>query len=673
MPQKKSKPVVQIYLPENLIKSFEYEPTALEVAMSLGSKQAKKAVGVKLEGNSEIKDIRTILRDGSQIQKIVTLDDEDSLEVIRHSTAHVMAEAIQKLWPGTLATIGPVIEDGFYYDFESSFTFSVQDFRKIENKMSEMIRKNTRIEREIWSKKKALRHFKEKGEIFKVEIIQDFPEGEEISVYRQGDWLDLCRGPHLQSTGQIKAFKILSVSGSYWRGHETGPKLQRIYGTAFRNKDELKNYLHYREELKKRDHRKLGKELGLFYFHESSPGSAFFTPKGTIIYNELKKFIREMYLKYNYQEVVTPQIFEIDFFKKSGHYENYIENMYLTQVEKREFALKPMNCPGHCLLFNMEKRSYRDLPWRVADFSRLNRYERSGVMHGLARVRGFVQDDAHIFCSLQQLPDEIKSFKNFLQETYETLGLFDYKVFLSTRPEKRMGEDDIWNQAEGFLEKSLKDLKWDYEVLPGEGAFYGPKLDIVVKDSLKRGWQLGTFQCDFNMPKAFSLKFDGSDNKKHQPILLHRAVLGSIERFMGVYLEHTAGKLPLWLSPDQVCILNLNDRNLAYCRELQEKIENVRLEKKSTLNDDNLKKRIRVSIDDRHEKLGFKIRSAQMNKISYMLIIGDKEMKSHSLSVRLRNGETKQLTEEEFISGLSEEIVHRARKGPWEEKEDESL
>ncbi|RME15198.1 MAG: threonine--tRNA ligase, partial [Bdellovibrio sp.] len=554
---------VRIYLPDNSFKEFEKPPTGLEVAEQIGPRLAKETVGVLVNG--ELRDLRLPLDDGAHV-RLVTLKDSKSLEVIRHSAAHVMAQAVQELWPDVKVTIGPVIENGFYYDFDSPRPFTAEDLEKIELKMQEIIQRKTPVVREEWEAEKAIEVFDKMGERFKVEIIKDLGE-DKVSIYRQGEWFDLCRGPHVQHLGQIKAVKVLHQSGAYWRGDEKREQLQRIYGTAFNDKKELRQYLQNLEEAKKRDHRKLGKELGLFYFSALSPGSPFFTPKGSVIYNELQNFIREKYREYNYQEVVTPQIFDVELYRQSGHYENYRENMYFTKIDERDFSVKPMNCPGHCLLYSMEKKSYRDLPWRVADFGRLHRYERSGVLHGLTRVRSFAQDDAHIFCRMDQLQEEIRLFMKFLDEVYQKLGMTEYKVYFSTRPEKRMGSDEVWDQAEKSLEEALKGLQMEYTVNEGDGAFYGPKLDIMFVDALKRPWQLGTLQCDFNMPEAFRLKFVGQDNKEHQPVMLHRAILGSLERFIGVYLEHTAGRLPLWLSPVQVRILNITEKQEAYCKE----------------------------------------------------------------------------------------------------------
>lgn len=523
-------------------------------------------------------------------------------------------------------TIGPVIDTGFFYDFDSPRTFSEEDFAKIEKRMSEIVAKDIPLVRKNMPVDEAIATFTKMGERFKVEIIKDLKsKGEtEVGIYCQGDtWFDLCRGPHIQSTGQIKAFKLLTTAGAYWRGDEKNPMLQRIYATAFGDKKELEQYLHQLEEAKKRDHRKLGKELGLFMFHPMAPGSPFFTGKGASIYHGLQKYLRELYMKYGYQEVITPQIFDTELFKTSGHMANYKENMYFTKIDDRDFASKPMNCPSHCLLFAGDKHSYRELPLRIADFGRLHRFEKSGVMHGLTRVRTFCQDDAHIFCTMEQLQSEIANFMKLLNEVYEKLGMTNYKIYLSTRPEKRMGTDQIWDMAEGALKKALESMNMPYEINPGDGAFYGPKLDIMFVDAIQRPWQLGTLQCDFNLPLNFGLTYTGEDNQEHSPVMLHRAILGSLERFIGVYLEHCAGHLPAWLAPVQVAILNVTDRVNPYCEEIEQSLR---------------AQGVRVEFDRRNEKLNFKIREAQVQKLPYMLIVGDKEAETRTLSLRLRDG-----------------------------------
>lgn len=634
---------IKIVLPDNSTKEFDSAPTILDVAESIGPRLAKDTVGGRINGQKEIVDLRTSLNDGDKLE-IITLSKDDANEVVRHSAAHILAQAVQEIWPDIQVTIGPVIDNGFYYDFYSEKPFTDDDLVAIEKKMQEIIKRDIPIVRENWDKKQAVEVFSKMGENFKVEIIDELDE-KQVGVYKQGEWFDLCRGPHVQKTGQVKAIKLLSHAGSYWRGDENKAQLQRIYGTAFNDKKALKQHLHNLEEAKKRDHRKLGKELGLFFFNQLSPGGPFFTPRGSVVYNQLVEYIRDKYREHGYSEVITPQIFDVDLYHQSGHYENYRENMYFSKIDDRDFSVKPMNCPGHCLIYASEHRSYRELPFRIADFGRLHRYERSGVMHGLTRVRSFAQDDAHIFCTIEQMQEEIKGFMTFLKEVYETLGMPNYKIFLSTRPEKRMGSDEIWDKAEGALQTALENLNLDYEVNPGDGAFYGPKLDIMFVDALSRSWQLGTLQCDFNMPQAFKLKYVGDDNSEHPPVMLHRAILGSVERFIGVYLEHTAGHLPVWMTPTQVKILNLTDRQQEYCEKLYQSLKS---------------EGIRVEYDDRSEKLGFKIREAQLQKVPYMLIIGDQELENETIAVRLKSGKNiSNVKADEFTSLLKQEIENR--------------
>jgi threonyl-tRNA synthetase len=635
---------VRIILPDNSVKLFPHEPSGLEVAQSIGPRLAKDTLGVKLNGSKEIQDLRLPLKDGSKIE-LVTTKSPDATEVIRHSAAHVMAQAVQDLWPEVKVTIGPVIENGFFYDFDSPRTFSEEDFEKIEKKMQQIVDKDYPLVREEWSSSHAIETFKKMGERFKVEIIEDL-KTDKVSVYHQGPWFDLCRGPHVQSTGQIKAFKVLSVAGAYWRGDEKKPMLQRLYATAFGDKKELEQHLINLEEAKKRDHRKLGKELGLFTFNTLAPGSPFFTAKGGVIYTQLQTYLRELYFEYGYGEVITPQIFDIDMFKTSGHYEHYRENMFFTKVEEKIFASKPMNCPSHCLLFGSEKHSYRELPLRMADFGRLHRFELSGAMHGLTRVRTFCQDDAHIFCSLDQMQVEISSFMKLLRQVYGKLGMTNFNVFLSTRPEKRMGTDEVWDKSEGALIEALKSMNIPYTINAGDGAFYGPKLDIMFVDALNRPWQLGTLQVDYNLPNLFNLSYVGEDNQEHRPVMLHRAILGSLERFIGVYLEHTAGHLPTWLSPVQAVILNVTDRVNPFCEELEQALK---------------ARKVRVGFDRRNEKLNYKIREAQLQKIPYMLVIGDKEAEGKKVSVRLRTGETlSEMSMQKAIDMISNDIVSRS-------------
>jgi threonyl-tRNA synthetase len=642
---------VRIILPDKKQIEFDHKPTVLEVAEKIGPRLAKETVGGIV--NNEFVDFRDEIADGSEV-KIVTLRDDKGNEVIRHSAAHVMAQAVQELWPEIKVTIGPVIDKGFYYDFDAPKPFSPEDLEKIEAKMQEIIKRDEEIVRETWPAKKAIEVFSKMGETFKVELIEDLG-AEEVTIYRQGEWFDLCRGPHVPSTSYIKSFKLLSIAGAYWRGDEKNKQLQRIYATAFNDKKELKKYLLQLEEAKKRDHRKLGKELGLFYFHQLSPGGPFFSGKGAVLYNELQGFLRDMYYKYGYQEVITPQMYNTELYEISGHRQNYDDNMYFLNVDEQEHSLKPMNCPGHCLLFQMEHHSYRDLPLRMADFGRLHRNERGGTMHGLNRVRTFAQDDAHMFCTMDQLQEEIKYCMTLVEEIYRTLGMAKYKMYLATRPEKRVGAEEVWDKAEEALKQAVEELGIDYEINPGDGAFYGPKLDICFYDAIDREWQLGTLQCDFNLPERFGLEYIGEDNKAHRPVMLHRAILGSLERFIGVYTEHVGGKYPTWMAPVQAIILNVTDRSHEYGEKLFERLRQQKL---------------RVEFDKRNEKLGFKIREAQLQKIPYMLVIGDKEVENETVTVRLLNGENHQgVAVEEFVAKVQTEIRQRDLVSPYRKKD----
>ena len=635
---------VRIILPDHSEKVFDHEPTALEVASSIGARLAQDTLGVRVNGSPEIQDLRLPLKDGSRVE-LITTKSERAVEVIRHSAAHIMAQAVQALWPDVKVTIGPVIENGFYYDFDSPRTFSEADFASIEDKMREIIKADYPIVKEVWSTDKAVQTFAKMGERFKVEIIKDLGE-KEVSIYHQGPWFDLCRGPHVQRTGQIGAVKLMSVAGAYWRGDEKNPMLQRIYATAFRNSKELSEYLQQLEEAKRRDHRKLGKEMGLFHFHDWAPGSPFFTGKGSIIYTELQNYLREVYFKNGYQEVITPQIFDLDLFKTSGHAKNYAENMYFTRVDERDFGVKPMNCPGHCLFFSMDWHSYRDLPLRVADFGRLHRFEKSGTMHGLSRVRTFCQDDAHVFCTREQVQTEIETFVKLLTQVYRDLGMDSFQIYLSTRPEKRMGSDAGWDWAESILQQSMKAMNIPFDFNPGDGAFYGPKLDVMFVDAIKRRWQLGTLQVDFNLPDAFNLKYSGEDNQEHRPVMLHRAIFGSLERFISVYLEHTAGHLPLWLSPIQVRILNVTDRSNVVCEQILQALRS---------------QGVRAEFDRRNEKLNYKIREAQLQRIPQMWILGDQEVENGTVSVRHSSGQLENgLKVEIALERIQELIKSRA-------------
>lgn len=628
----------QIILPDGKKLEFDKEPTVLEVASRIGAGLAKATLGAKFNGQPDVQDLRALVPNGTKIE-IVTTKSPEGLEVVRHSAAHVMAQAVQALWPDVKVTIGPVVENGFYYDFDSPRTFSPDDFEKIEKKMMEIINADLEIKREEMDAEKAKATFAKLGEKFKLELIDDIVAKtgtKTVGIYHNGDqWFDLCRGPHVQRTGQIKAVKLMSIAGAYWRADETREQLQRVYATAFTDKKDLDQYLSRLEEAKKRDHRKLGKDLGLFMFHPYAPGSPFFTGKGTVIYNELVGLMRDLYREFGYQEVITPQVFDVELFKTSGHFQNYRENMYFAAIDKsaqkeviegadeRQASMKPMNCPSHCLMFAAEKHSYRDLPLRIADFGRLHRFERSGVMHGLTRVRTFCQDDAHIFCRPDQMQAEIVDFMKLTMKTYEILGMTEFKLLVATRPENRMGSDEVWDQAEGALMKGLESLGLKYGISPGDGAFYGPKVEIHFVDAIGRSWQLGTIQIDYNLPQAFGLEYVGDDNQAHRPVMLHRAILGSLERFIGVYLEHTSAKLPTWLAPTQAVLMNVTDKQDAYASECLAALKSMG---------------VRAVYDARNEKLGFKIREAQLQKIPYMLVVGDQEVRDRTVTIRLNDG-----------------------------------
>jgi threonyl-tRNA synthetase len=647
---------VKIVLPDNRVLEFDKEPTVLEVAQKIGAGLAKGTLGAKINGNPEIIDLRSRLKDGTKLE-IVSTKSPDAKDVIRHSAAHVMAQAVQELFPGTQVTIGPVIDTGFFYDFDSKHTFTPEDLEKIEKKMAEIIARDLPITREDWNADEAIAQFVKMGETYKQELITELKaRGEKtVGIYFQGkgsqdkEWFDLCRGPHVQSTGQIKAFKLLTTAGAYWRGNEANAQLQRIYATAFGDKKELETYLKNLEEAKKRDHRRLGKDMGLFMFHPWAPGSPFFTGRGSVVYNELVNYIRDEYESTGYEEVITPQVFNTELFKTSGHYANYAENMYFTKVaaqDEQESGMKPMNCPSHCLMFGAERHSYRELPVRMADFGRLHRFERSGVMHGLTRVRTFCQDDAHIFCTPEQMHKEIGDFMAMAKKVYGTLGMPDFKVLIATRPEKRMGSDETWDAAEGALIDAMKNLNIPYEISPGEGAFYGPKVEIHFVDAIGRSWQLGTIQVDYILPERFDLEYVGEDNAAHRPVMLHRAILGSLERFIGIYIEHCAGHFPTWMAPRQVAILNVTDRQNGYCEEIAALLKS---------------KGLRAEWDRRSEKLGYKIREAQMMKLPYMLIIGDQEVEKRTVSVRLKNGsQISGLPLDEFVATLTKEVKERS-------------
>ena len=575
----------------------------------------------------------------------IPLNSPEGLSILRHSTAHLMAQAVQSLFPGTQVTIGPTIEDGFYYDFKRDKSFTPEEIGKIEAQMQKLAGLDLKVTREEMPKEEAIKLFHQMGEEYKVAILTDISE-ETVSLYRQGNWVDLCRGPHVPSTGIIQAFKLTGVAGAYWRGDEKNEMLQRIYGTSFPSQELLREHLHLLEEAKKRDHRRLGRELDLFSFHPIAPASPFLHPKGTIIYNELISHMRQLYLRFGYQEVITPQIFDVNLWRQSGHYDHFKENMFFTHIEDREFGVKPMNCPGHTFIYSAKKRSYRDLPLRLADFGRLHRYEKSGVTAGLTRVRTFSQDDAHIFCAPEQIEAEMTDLLKMFREVYETFQFNKMQVKLSTRPEHFIGSPETWERAENSLAQSLKKSGIDYQVNEGEGAFYGPKIDFVVTDAMRRGWQLGTIQLDFSMPERFDLTYVTAAGSEARPVMIHRAILGSIERFMGILIEHTAGAFPLWLAPVQLKIMTVTDKQKVYAQKVYEDLKTAGW---------------RTELDDRNEKLGYKIREAQVAKVPYALIIGDREMRDQTVSPRRRGGENlRSMSVKDFADILKLEIARKS-------------
>jgi threonyl-tRNA synthetase len=633
---------MNVQLPDGSRREVPDNATVLDVAGAIGKRLQKDAIAGKVDG--KVVDVYANVPDGAKVE-IVTPKSAEGLDTIRHSTAHLMAMAVQELFPGTQVTIGPVIENGFYYDFATDRPFSDEDLRRIEEKMAEIVKRDLPIRREEWSRDEAVKVFGDIGEKFKVEIIESIPGNETLSVYRQGEWFDLCRGPHVPSTGRLGAFKLTHVAGAYWRGDERNQMLQRIYGTAWADKEQLDAHLKQIEEARARDHRKLGRELGLIYFSHFAPAMPNFLPKGAVIYNELIDFVREYYRRDGYSEVVTPLVWDTELFKISGHYDNYKENMYFFEVEEKEYGLKPMNCPGHTQIYAMERRSYRDLPIRLADFARLHRYERSGVTAGLVRVRAFAQDDAHLFITPEQLEPEIDRELHLIKEMYDVFGFTDVRIALSTRPEKRLGSDEVWDAAESALERALKKNALAYHINPGEGAFYGPKLEYQVTDAIGRPWQLGTVQIDYNLPERFKLEYIGADNAEHRPVMIHRAILGSIERFVGIIIEHFAGAFPFWLAPVQAVVLPLSEKFVDYGREVLAKLKAAG---------------IRAEIDESNEKLGAKIRNAQLQKVPFMLVVGEKEAASGSVALRERGGQQSTMPLDALIEKAKELIRTRA-------------
>lgn len=617
--------------------------TPLQAAEDISKRLAKEVIAAKVNG--ELWDINRVMPEEAELE-LLTFESPEGRDVYRHSSAHLMAQAVKELYPDAKLAIGPAIEDGFYYDFDLKQPLTPADLDKIQKRMNELAKEDHEFQRQVLSREEALKFFRERGEDYKVELIENLPGDAEISCYKQGDFVDLCAGPHVGSTGRIKAYKLTSVAGSYWRGDEKNPMLQRVYGTSFAKQSQLEEHLALLEEAKKRDHRKLGRELDLFSLNEDGPGMPFYHPKGVIIWNELLKLWREEHAKDRYMEIRTPQILNKRLWEQSGHWANYAENMYLTEVDDNPFALKPMNCPGAMLWYLTNHRSYRDLPLRTAELGLVHRHERSGVLHGLMRVRAFTQDDAHIFMLPSQIEQEIGGVIDLVDRMYKVFGL-EYRVELSTKPEKSMGTEEQWEIATDALMKVLEHKGIEYKLNPGDGAFYGPKIDFHILDSLKRSWQCATIQLDFQLPERFDLTYTGEDGQKHRPVTVHRVVYGAIDRFFGVLIEHFAGAFPVWLSPVQVKILPIADRHHDYTRALADRLEDAG---------------IRVESDLRNEKIGYKIRQAQAEKVPYMLIVGDKEVEEGKVALRTRSeGDVGAVEIAEFQNRVLQEIKTRQK------------
>jgi threonyl-tRNA synthetase len=608
-----------VTLPDGSIKELPAGATPLDLAEGISKSLAKAAIIAEVDGQDW--DLTRPFEGDAKVA-IITRRDEKALDVIRHDTAHVLAQAVQELFPGTQVTIGPSIEDGFYYDFAREEPFTPEDFEAIEKRMGEIIDADLPFVREVWDRNDAIAKFEAMGEAYKAELIRDLPEDETITIYRQGEWFDLCRGPHLPSTGKIgKAFKLMKVAGAYWRGDHRNAMLQRIYGTAWGDEKQLKAHLHRLEEAEKRDHRRLGKQMELFHFQEEAQGQVFWHPNGWTLYRAVQDYMRRRLEEAGYVEIRTPQLMDRKFWEASGHWDKYRENMFISSIDQEEkvLAVKPMNCPCHVQVFNQGQKSYRDLPLRLAEFGSCHRYEPSGSLHGLMRVRGFVQDDAHIFCTVDQITDEVKAFCELLKSVYEDFGFEEPRIKFSDRPETRVGSDEVWDKAEGALKEAAEASGLDYEHNPGDGAFYGPKLDFVVKDAIGREWQTGTIQCDFNLPERLDATFIGDDSEKHRPVMLHRAILGSLERFIGVLIENYAGKLPLWLTPRQVVIATITSDADGYAEEVKAAM---------------VKAGLRAETDIRNEKINYKVREHSVGKVPVIAVVGRKEAEEGTLALR---------------------------------------
>ncbi len=635
--------MVSIRLPDGSERQFDKPVTVADVAASIGAGLAKAALAGKVDG--KLVDTSYLIDHNADLA-IVTDKDADGLEVIRHSTAHLLAYAVKELFPDAQVTIGPVIDNGFYYDFSYKRPFTPEDLQAIEKKMAELAKKDEPVQRKVLPRDEAVAYFKSIGEAYKAEIIESIPQGEDVSLYSEGHFTDLCRGPHVPSTGKLKVFKLMKLAGAYWRGDSKNEMLQRIYGTAWAKKEEQDAYLHMLEEAEKRDHRKLGRLLDLFHFQDEAPGLIFWHPKGWTIWQQVEQYMRKVYVDNGYQEVKAPQILDRTLWEKSGHWDNYKDNMFTTDSENRHYALKPMNCPGHVQIFRANLHSYRELPLRYGEFGQCHRNEPSGSLHGMMRVRGFTQDDGHIFCTEDQILDECVAFTALLQKVYRDFGFNEVIYKVATRPEKRVGSDDLWDKAEQALIASLERSGCAYEISPGEGAFYGPKIEYTLKDAIGRAWQCGTIQVDFSMPVRLEAEYVADDNSRKVPVMLHRAILGSLERFIGMLIENHAGALPVWLAPQQVSILNISEGQAEYAQKLEQ----------------NLKKQgFRVHADLRNEKITYKIREHSLQKIPYIVVVGDKERDANTVAVRARgNVDLGAMSIDTLVERLKDEVAAKA-------------
>ena len=632
----------EIRLPDGSTRSYSKNITVADVALDIGEGLARAALAGKV--GDQLVDLSYEISSDSNLS-IITARDQEGIDVIRHSTAHLLAYAVKELFPDAQVTIGPVIDNGFYYDFSYKRPFTPEDLSTIEKKMAELAKKDFTVERIVMDRKEAIKHFKGIKEEYKSEIIESIPDAEEVSLYKEGDFIDLCKGPHVPSTGKLKVFKLMKVAGAYWRGDSNNEMLQRIYGTAWATKDELKEYLYRLEEAEKRDHRKLGKQLDLFHIQDNAPGMVFWHAKGWALWLVVEGYIRQMFKDYGYKEIRTPTVLDKTLWEKSGHWENYQDHMFTTASENRVYAVKPMNCPGHVEVFKKTLHSYRDLPLRLAELGSCHRNEPSGALHGLMRVRGFTQDDAHIFCTEAQVKDEVKSFNDMLYRAYQDFGFNDVEVVLSTRPEKRIGSDEIWDKSEEALGSALKEVGQEYKIQSGEGAFYGPKIEYILKDSLGRIWQCGTIQLDFNLPKRLGAEYIDEDNSKKHPVMLHRVIVGSMERFIGILIEHYAGLMPLWLAPIQVILLNIADAHKPYTEKLKSRFE---------------ENGIRCESDLRNEKITYKIREHSIQRIPYLVVIGDREVQEQQVTVRAHNGDDLgSMSFDSFLDKLKKDIDNK--------------